>query len=117
MANEKRLRRIVHRHTKETEQLESEGLRLLLNTFEGRAFLWWILGEAGVFSNPFAQNALHMAFNCGNMNFGQRILNRLLQDQPGLYIKMMEENAARQAIYAAKLAKETDDDPDLDDTE
>lgn len=108
-SEEKRIRRIRHRHTEAITQLEAEGLRQLLSTIEGRAFIWWLLGSAGVFSNPFAQNALHMAFNCGNMNFGQLLLNRVVEEQPGLYLKMTEENAAREKEYAAKLTQETDD--------
>lgn len=110
MPNEKQMRRAAHRHTKEKANLEAEGLRKLAESYEGRTFLWWLLGEAGVFSNPFSQNALHTAFNCGNMNFGQRLLNRLVEEQPQLYVKMMQENAEREKEFAAKLNEDEDDD-------
>lgn len=114
MPNDKRIRRIAHRHMKETEAIEAEGLRKLLDSYEGRAFLWWMLGTAGVFANPFTQNALHTAFNCGTMNFGQQLLNRLVSEQPAQYIKMMQENAERETAYAAKLIKEEDDEDDTE---
>lgn len=109
MPNEKQMRRAAHRHTKEKQNLEAEGLRKLAESYEGRTFLWWLLGEAGVFSNPFTQNALHTAFNCGNMNFGQRLLARLVEEQPNLYLKMMQENAEREEKLAAKLEENEDD--------
>lgn len=110
MPNEKQMRRIAHRHTKETQQLEAEGLRKLAETYEGRMFLWWLLGAAGVFTNPFTQNALHTAFNCGNMNFGQQLLNRIVEEQPQLYVTMMNENANREAAFASKLEEDDEDD-------
>lgn len=110
MSTDKQKRRAAHRHTKEKQSLEAEGLRKLAETYEGRTFLWWLLGEAGVFANPFTQNALLTAFNCGHMNFGQRLLNRIVEEQPQLYVTMMQENAQREERLAAKLEEDENDD-------
>jgi hypothetical protein len=59
---------------------------------EGRKFLWWLLEIGRVGLQPYANNALNTAFNCGEMNVGQRILDRIISVAPEGYLQMMKEN-------------------------
>ena len=57
----------------------------------GRRFLWWLLEIGRVGGQPFTQNSLLTAFNCGELNVGQRILDRLLTVSPDGYVSLMKE--------------------------
>jgi hypothetical protein len=65
----------------------------MLESVEGRKFLWWLLGIGRVGMQPFAGNALQTAFGCGELNVGQRILDRIISVSPEGYLKMMEESS------------------------
>jgi hypothetical protein len=113
MPDERRTKKLEQRHTETVRNLEAEGLRNLLSTPQGRAFMWWMLSTAGVFSNPYTSNALQTAFNCGNMNYGQILLARIMEEQPGQYLLMTEENANRAAVLEKEL-KDSNDAHELD---
>lgn len=59
---------------------------------EGRKFLWWLLEIGRIGMQPFAGNALATAFACGELNVGQRILDRIISVSPEGYLTMMKEN-------------------------
>lgn len=65
----------------------------LLDHRHGRRLLWWMLTIGGVGRQPMASNALHTAFNCGELNVGQRLLDRIIHVSPEGYVIMMKENA------------------------
>lgn len=65
----------------------------LLAERSGRRFLWWLLEIGKVGTQPYAGNAIHTAFACGELNIGQKILDRLLATSPDGYVLMMKENA------------------------
>lgn len=62
-----------------------------METQEGRDFFWWLLGQCGVYQNPFAANALVMAMKSGQMNIGQILLGEINRVAPDAYIRMMQE--------------------------
>jgi len=69
----------------------NKALSMLLDSSDGREFLWWLLSEAGVGRNPFSPDALKMAFICGELNTGQKLQARILEvDQAG-YFRMLED--------------------------
>jgi hypothetical protein len=77
----------------EDERKIDAALCALFEHEHGRRLLWWILELGKVNHQPFTGNALTTAFNCGEMNVGQRFLERLLLVSPQGYVKMMQEMA------------------------
>jgi len=59
---------------------------------EGREFLWWLLQIGKVGTQPFTTNALTTAFQCGELNVGNAILERLITVNPAIYVQMQQEN-------------------------
>jgi hypothetical protein len=53
--------------------------------------------SAGVGQQPFANNALQTAFACGELNVGQRVLDRITSVSPEGYLEMMKEMADERA--------------------
>lgn len=85
-------------------------IRALLEHRHGRRFLWWLLEIGGVGRQPFASNALHMSFNCGELNVGQRILDKLISVSPEGYVNMIKENADEQRTRHTALERAGNDD-------
>lgn len=84
----------LKRKWQEEDEAEIDGaIRALLEHRHGRRLLWWMLEIGGIGRQPFASNALLTSFNCGELNVGQRLLDRLIFVSPDGYVKMMKENA------------------------
>lgn len=60
-------------------------------TREGREFLWWLMQQGRVGSQPYSANALNTAFACGELNVGNAILARLISVDPAIYVRMQQE--------------------------
>lgn len=107
--------KLAARHRKEDEKAQETALKLLLNSFEGRRFLWAMLEDASVFRSTFAQNALETAFNAGQHNAGLKLLNQLMKTEPGAFTRLIEENQnvqrRRNADYAKLTSADDADDP------
>jgi hypothetical protein len=73
------------------ESIDS-AISALLQHEQGKKFLWWLLEIGRVGGQPFTANSLHTAFNCGELNVGQRILDRVISVSPEGYVSMMKEN-------------------------
>lgn len=71
---------------------KQEILRDFLATPEGRRYFYDLLTTCGVYRNPFSRDAGMMAFSCGEMNVGQKILVDLENASPELYLLMVREN-------------------------
>lgn len=70
-----------------------EAIKQNLSTKAGRRFLWWLLQVGKINIQPFTANALSTSFACGEMNVGQRILDRIISVDPAGYARMMTEQA------------------------
>lgn len=57
----------------------------------GRRIVWRLLEEAGVFRISFNPNAMQMAFNEGNRNYGNKLLASIHALCPELYPVMVRE--------------------------
>lgn len=88
--NEEKLK---ERWQKEDELKIDSAVSRFVADREGRKFLWWLLEIGRVGLQPYANNALNTAFNCGEMNVGQRILDRIISVSPEGYLTMMKENS------------------------
>lgn len=88
----------------------------LLKQPQGRKFLWHLLGMCHIGHQPFTTNALTTAFNCGELNVGQRILSELLEVDALGYVTMQKEmtnvdRTRNQSITSALNDSGTDSDP------
>ena len=72
---------------------EAADLKWLMGSKRGRRVVWRLLDTAGVFRLSFNTNALQMAFNEGNRNYGNRTLAQLQAVCPDLYALMAKEHA------------------------
>lgn len=82
---------LTERYAREDEENDRYVLEALLGTSKGRKWLHARLAEVGIGRQPFSSNALQMAFNCGELNSGQRLLARILEVAPDKYTLMIQE--------------------------
>lgn len=73
------------------EDTRETGLRQILSTAEGRAFLWYLLERCGVYQSSFSADALTMAFNEGRRDIGNFILAAIHHVNPVAYLTMTQE--------------------------
>ena len=79
---------------------EQRDLRKLLDTYEGRHWLWKIISEAGTHSCSFVGGYPDVtAFNEGARKFGTIILNEVLTCEPNAYMVMRMEAEKRDLEY------------------
>lgn len=83
-----------------------EGLKALVETQNGRFYLWHILGVAkAIGHNAMGASPYETAFNCGMQNVGQQILSHLVEVAPDSYLLMIKENADEQRERNAILER------------
>lgn len=76
---------------KRDEIMRLAALKAIMSTTEGRAYVWWLLGECGVFHISFAKDPYVTAFNEGRRNVGNRVFAELQLHCLGDYQKMVSE--------------------------
>lgn len=72
-------------------ELDAADLTWLMASKKGRRFMWRLLDAAGVTRLSYDRNALEMAFNEGNRNFGNKVLAWILDECPDQYLAMLKE--------------------------
>jgi hypothetical protein len=87
--NEQKLKQ---RWLKEDEAKIDSAVSKAIADSEGRKFLWWLLEIGRIGNQPYSGNALNTAFACGELNVGQRILDRIISVSPEGYLTMMKES-------------------------
>jgi hypothetical protein len=85
--------KIKARFAQEDQKAIADALTALAKHRDGRKFLWWILQLGHVGQQPFTGNALDTAFNCGQLNVGNKFLAQIIETIPETYVQMMKENA------------------------
>lgn len=88
MANDNNLKKSW---AKQDELEIDAAITALFDHTHGRRFLWWLLEVGRVGTQPFTQNSLLTAFACGELNVGQRILDRMLFVSPDGYVSLLKE--------------------------
>jgi hypothetical protein len=99
------------------EQVRGD-LLAVMETREGRRFVWKLIGDAGVFRQSFAQDALSTAFNEGRRSHGLELLDRAQNEAPELFLKAQSEfvegqkkhNALAEAAEAEALREQEEND-------
>lgn len=101
---------LKRRWLKEDEFAIDSALSESLANPQGRKFLWWLLTIGKIGAQPYSGNALNTAFACGELNVGQRILDRIISVSPEGYVRMMQEseNERKERDQELGLGAETD---------
>lgn len=76
---------------KDQARQQMDDIRTLLETAEGRRFLWRLLGHCRVFESVFEPNS-RMAYNSGMQDVGHFVLGEIMKARPEAYILMMQEH-------------------------
>lgn len=66
-------------------------LQWLMAHKQGRRIAWKLMAQAGVFRNPFNHSGSLTAFQCGQMNEGQRLLSAVMEHAPDAFVLMQKE--------------------------
>lgn len=74
-----------------TQKAEDDDFKWLMSSKRGRAIIWRLLEQAGVFRISFSLNSMQMAFNEGNRNYGNQVLSMIHTLCPELYPAMVRE--------------------------
>ena len=77
-------------------------LRASLDTREGRAWFYHLLGDCHLFSDPFTGDALREAYLKGERNVGLRIFAEISEHCPDQYITMVKEENVRRHLASAR---------------
>lgn len=102
LKEERKLQEKIDRESEEAD------LKWLCASKRGRRVVWRLLEQSGVFHLSFDPNALKMAFNEGNRNFGNRMLAMLQSVAPEHYITMTKESNERRESDARKQQRGRD---------
>ena len=70
---------------------EKSDLKFLLNTEQGRRFIWRYLEFCGVYKSSFTGSS-QTFFLEGQRNVGLKLVAEIVDAQPEMYLKMMIEN-------------------------
>ena len=72
--------------------------RILLSTAASRRIMWELLGDLGLFKNPFNKdNHALTGFMCGQHDFALKLVNDMEEAIPGIILKMQNEFRSSQA--------------------
>lgn len=107
----KRLQRELAKYAAIDDQDINDFIRQALIDRKGQKFIWWLLqvGKYGV--NPFAPDAVTMAFQSGEMNVGSQILARVIDVNPLGFAQLQIERKLeddRRRSSAANIARGDD---------
>lgn len=79
------------------DQDKIEALAFLLGTYGGRALIWELLSEGGIYSVAFhGENTHHTAFEAGKRDMALKMLEKVMAAAPDAMTKMAGENSERQ---------------------
>lgn len=79
------------RELKGAETLRLDALKAIMGVPNGRAYMWWLLGQCGIYRSSFAGDPHRTAFNEGQRNIGLIVFAELHQHCAGDYQKMVAE--------------------------
>lgn len=73
-------------------EIEISEITRILQTEEGRKFMFTILQYSGVNRSTFDENAITHAYNAGKRDVGLYVASELKAAAPDFYMTMMREN-------------------------
>ncbi|MNO59309.1 hypothetical protein D3C76_498940 [compost metagenome] len=81
------------------------GAQYMMGSRTGRAFMWYLLEQSGVFNEGFSDNALVMARSSGRRSSGLQLMQIIDTFTPEKYAKMAEE-AREDALTNSPMGEE-----------
>jgi hypothetical protein len=89
---------VKHKRSRAQLVLErrDEELRAVLSQPVGRAVLWAVLEQCGIYRSSFSPEALNMAFQEGGRNVGLELITRIQSVDPNAYTLMTREAVAQE---------------------
>ena len=91
----------LRKRSRLAERERQEMLKALLSMPQGRRWMYELLSRCKPFHTPFSQDAMLMAFSCGEQNIGFWLLGDIVRACPELYIQMMQEAGEKDATLEA----------------
>lgn len=91
---------------------EQKQLQEIMAFRRGRAFVYRILEQCGIYRTSFASDAMAMAFREGERNVGLRLLAEVTEVSPEKYYTMLKEAREREVIDGQRESNDRDSDPD-----
>lgn len=90
LANEAQVKEAKLKEKRGRER-ELDDVRYVLNSKQGRRFLWRYLAECGVYRSSF-NGQFQTFFNEGQRNVGLKLLADIQEASPEAYVTMMKES-------------------------
>lgn len=87
----------IGKRTSEAKRKEAKrlnGFKHLCDSPDGRAWLWWMLGELGFSRTSFSVDPLKMAFMEGQRDVALKLFAQMNKVAPDTYLRMQKENAS-----------------------
>lgn len=91
---------------------ETGALARVLDTYHGRAMIWWVIRETRAEESEFHEVATQMARLAGSREVGVNLRNLVLQASPESYMLMRREAVERETRYAAQVGLLEDEESD-----
>jgi hypothetical protein len=85
-------------------KIDAETITHLMDTQNGRSFIWQRLETTFVFASAFSSDPLLMAFNEGLRTKGVELLTQVMEYCPDQYVLMAREAHARSAAVERSLS-------------
>lgn len=82
--------------------------REIMSTAQGRTWMWTQLSRCHVFDTTFTGEALTSAFNEGERNIGQQLLNEITSTCPDQFIQAMREAHERSTLSERRSGPQSD---------
>ena len=96
-----------HRMAQLNTQYMDECAREVLSTENGRAFVFNILAQCGIYTPSFSGDRGYTDFNEGKRSLGCWVINEIHRVDPYVYPKMQTEAAAREIQFKLRVKSNT----------
>jgi hypothetical protein len=80
---------------KKNELNREADVRAVMDTVQGRRFVWDLLEKTGMFNSRFIEKSLLMYWFAGRRDMGLEIFNELTTVCPDMFWKMQAENVVK----------------------
>lgn len=90
---------------KKAREKKLNDLRWVLSTPQGRRFLWGLMADCRVFNDRFYSDERQSEYMKGRRIIGQDLFHDILEAEPNSYLKMQQEQDAKEVREVIKLEK------------
>lgn len=78
--------------SKNRKNRDLDDLKYVLQSAQGRRFLWRLLGECRVHNSIFNTNALTQSHSSGKQDVGHFIMGEIIRSDEDAFLRMMKES-------------------------